>query len=103
MLSPLVGLVLIRPIDPVFPSPPINSLVPLRCPAALEGIDLSLSGDSGESGGLAYADSPTNDVVELNEKLGSSAGIDIGRRDVAFGMGAGAEAGALAGNTNAGS
>jgi hypothetical protein len=101
-LSPWVGLVLIRP-EPFFPSPPINSLVPLRWPAPLEEFVKSKFARLGDTGGLA-GDGVTGVVEGLNVKLGSSEGVESGRRPVAFGKVAGGEDGEpLAGKTKVGS
>lgn len=101
-MSPWVGLVLIRP-EPFFPSPPINSLVPLRWLAPLEELVRSKFAKFGDSGGLP-GDGVTGVVEGLNVKLGSSEGVESGRRPVAFGKVAAWEIGdALAGKTKVGS
>lgn len=61
---------------PVFPSPPMNSLPPLRCPAGLDGIGLLPVGDMGDCGGLLRPDSGLAEVVELNVKFGKGGGAD---------------------------
>lgn len=98
---------LIKPAaEPTLPSPPMNSLVPLRCPAALGEFDRSKFAKHGEIGGesAGLAEDGVVVVEELNEKLGNSAGIDIGRRPVAREKDAGADDGdALAGKTKVGS
>lgn len=87
----------------------MNSLVPLRCPAALGELDRSKFAKHGETGGespgLADARVVVVVVAEgLKEKLGNSVGIDNGRRPEVLGNGAGADDGdALAGNTKIGS
>lgn len=100
-MSPWVGLLLIKPaLEPTLPSPPINSLVPLRCPAALGELDRSKFAKHGEMGGERV----DVGVEGLKEKLGNSAGIDIGRRPEALESDAGADDGdALAGKTKVGS
>ena len=72
--SPFVGLVLIKPKPvPDLPSPPINSLPPLRCPPGREGIAFEPD-ESGESGGLAIPESIGKDAAGLKLKLGNGGG-----------------------------
>lgn len=70
--SPLVGLVLIRPAPPL-PSPPMNSLPPLRWPIALDGV--VVEGRVGECGGVTR-DFELKGAVSaegLNKKSGNAA------------------------------
>lgn len=60
--------------DPDLPSPPINSLPPLRCPPGRDGIGLLPAGELGDCGGLAIPVSGCATADGLNEKLGSGKG-----------------------------
>lgn len=96
---------LINPVfEPTLPSPPMNSLVPLRCPAALGEFDKSKLAKHGEIGGESPGLAGDGVVEGLKEKLGNSVGIDIGRRPVVLGNVAEIDDGeARAGKTKVGS
>lgn len=84
----------------------MNSLVPLRCPAALGEFDRSKLAKHGEIGGESAGLAGDGVVVVegLKEKLGNSVGIDIGRRPEVLGNVAEIEDGeARAGKTKVGS